>query len=258
MPAWLVCTVCGNLVMDDDEQCTYCGDDDPCVPPTDGIVWRIETVPWSGRPCSGRSWTQQVSLQSRIQADGTWAHIYRFIDREDDKYLEFVHDHEGREIRHVRESLTVHRAPCTVAAEVRVVRPRDRHVIPMAPVGAGRTTRPPDIRTASRCATSVGPVRKERWAVCPARVARGRAPCVRSRWMPALQRRHTSPMLEKRAGCHNSAVGVGLVFYATCSYSLMRPPRTGRRLICCWVRSAAGWSGRGGCSWRLRWGRRPL
>jgi hypothetical protein len=47
------------------------------------------------------------------------------------------------------------------------------------------------------------------------------------------------------AGCQNSAVDVDLVFYATCSYSLMRPPRTGRCLICCWVRSAAGWSGRG-------------
>jgi hypothetical protein len=41
------------------------------------------------------------------------------------------------------------------------------------------------------------------------------------------------------------------------SYSLMRPPRTGLRLIRCWERSATGWSGRGGCSW-LRWGRRPL
>ncbi len=29
----------------------------------------------------------------------------------------------------------------------------------------------------------------------------------------------------------------------------------GRRLIWCWVRSAAGWSGRGGCVWWLRWGR---
>jgi hypothetical protein len=31
----------------------------------------------------------------------------------------------------------------------------------------------------------------------------------------------------------------------TGSYSLMRPPRTARRLTCSWVKSAAGWSGRG-------------
>ena len=53
-------------------------------------------------------------------------------------------------------------------------------------------------------------------------------------------------------GFQNSATDVDLVFYAARSYSLMRPPRTGRRLICSWERSAAGWSGRGGRSWRLR------
>jgi hypothetical protein len=46
--------------------------------------------------------------------------------------------------------------------------------------------------------------------------------------------------------------------YAARSYSLMRPPRTGRRRIRAWERSAGRWSGRGGRSWRLRWGRRPL
>jgi hypothetical protein len=30
------------------------------------------------------------------------------------------------------------------------------------------------------------------------------------------------------------------------TYSLRKPPRTGRRLICSWERSATGWSGRGG------------
>jgi hypothetical protein len=59
-------------------------------------------------------------------------------------------------------------------------------------------------------------------------------------------------------GFQNSATGPDLGFYATCSYSLMRPPRTGRRWIRSWERSATGWSGRGGRSWRLRWGRRPL
>jgi hypothetical protein len=46
--------------------------------------------------------------------------------------------------------------------------------------------------------------------------------------------------------------------YAARSYSLMRPPRTGRRLISSCERSATGWSGRGGRSCWLRWGRRPL
>jgi hypothetical protein len=56
----------------------------------------------------------------------------------------------------------------------------------------------------------------------------------------------------------NSAVGLDLGIYAARSYSLMRPPRTDRRLIRSSERSGAGWSGLGGRSWRLRWGRRPL
>src|SRR6266576_4458812 len=59
-------------------------------------------------------------------------------------------------------------------------------------------------------------------------------------------------------GFQNSAIRLHLGFYAARSYSLMRPPRTGRRLIRCRERSAAGWPGRGGRSWRPRWGRRPL
>ena len=59
-------------------------------------------------------------------------------------------------------------------------------------------------------------------------------------------------------GFQNSATGPDLGFYAAHSYSLMRPPRTGRRLIRFRERSATGWSGRGGWSWWLRWGRRPL
>jgi hypothetical protein len=46
--------------------------------------------------------------------------------------------------------------------------------------------------------------------------------------------------------------------YAARSYSLRSPPRTGRRWIRAWERSATGWSGLGGRSSRLRWGRRPL
>ena len=62
----------------------------------------------------------------------------------------------------------------------------------------------------------------------------------------------------RRVGFQNSATRRDLGFYAARSYSLMRPPRTGRRLIRCWERSATGWSDRGGRSWRLRWGRLPL
>ena len=101
-------SVCGNMVCAGEEQCDYCGAFGPFIPPADGIVWRIETVPESGRPSSKRSWTKQVSLQSRIQANGTWAHVYRFIDRDEDEYLEYVHDHEGRLIRHISEALSEH------------------------------------------------------------------------------------------------------------------------------------------------------
>ena len=62
-------------------------------------------------------------------------------------------------------------------------------------------------------------------------------------------------------GFQNSATSLDLGFYAARSYSLMRPLRTGRRLIR--FRDMSGWGGRagpgrGGRSWRLRWGRRPL
>src|SRR6266536_3485941 len=42
------------------------------------------------------------------------------------------------------------------------------------------------------------------------------------------------------AGFQNSATGAELGFYAARSYSLMRPPRTSRRLIRWWERSATG------------------
>ena len=57
---------------------------------------------------------------------------------------------------------------------------------------------------------------------------------------------------EDRVGFHNSATGLDLGFYAARLYSLRRPPRTGRRWIRSWERSAAGWSARGGQSCRLR------
>jgi hypothetical protein len=59
-------------------------------------------------------------------------------------------------------------------------------------------------------------------------------------------------------GFQNSVTGPDLGFYAARSYSLMRPPRTSWHLIRSWEKSATGWSGRGGRSWRPRWGRRPL
>src|SRR6266496_2626132 len=54
----------------------------------------------------------------------------------------------------------------------------------------------------------------------------------------------------RRVGCQNSAMGLDRAFYALRSYLLIRPPRTGRRLIRSRERSATGWSGRGGRSWR--------
>jgi hypothetical protein len=47
-------------------------------------------------------------------------------------------------------------------------------------------------------------------------------------------------------GFQNSAMGVDLGVYAACSYSLIRPPRTDRRLIRSRERPTAGWLGRGG------------
>src|ERR1022692_3523024 len=77
------------------------------------------------------------------------------------------------------------------------------------------------------------------------------------------RRRSTPPsyghqQCRERVGFQNSAAGPELGFYAARSYSLMRPPRMGRRLIRFREEPATGWSGRGGRSWRLRWGRRPL
>jgi hypothetical protein len=45
-------------------------------------------------------------------------------------------------------------------------------------------------------------------------------------------------------GCQNCGTGLELGFQATRSYSLMRPPRRGRRLIRSWERSPMEWSGR--------------
>jgi hypothetical protein len=50
---------------------------------------------------------------------------------------------------------------------------------------------------------------------------------------------HTLP-LSAPVGFHNSAGGPDVGFYAARSYSLMSPPRTGRRLILSVARSATG------------------
>jgi hypothetical protein len=42
--------------------------------------------------------------------------------------------------------------------------------------------------------------------------------------------------------------------HAARSYSLIRPPKTGRRLICSWLRSGTGWVGCGGRRSRARCG----
>jgi predicted Mrr-cat superfamily restriction endonuclease len=70
---------------------------------------------------------------------------------------------------------------------------------------------------------------------------------------PAVGEQETaSAGLGDRVGFQNSATSPDLGFYAARSYSLIRPPRTGRCLIRSWERSATGWPGRGGRSWRLR------
>ena len=51
--------------------------------------------------------------------------------------------------------------------------------------------------------------------------------------------RHEVAVLQ-RVGFQNSAIESDLGFYAARSYSLMRPPRTGRRLIRWWEGSATG------------------
>jgi hypothetical protein len=51
---------------------------------------------------------------------------------------------------------------------------------------------------------------------------------------------HILGMTANPAGFQNSAIDSDLGFYAARSYSLMRPPRTGRRLIRWWEGSATG------------------
>src|SRR6266536_3518688 len=82
------------------------------------------------------------------------------------------------------------------------------------------------------------------WAV------RGEASLIRQ---PPLE----IPLVE-RVGFQNPADWSDLGLYAVRSYSLMRPPRMGRRLIRSWVRLTAGRSERGGCNCSARWGRLPL
>jgi Glyoxalase-like domain len=59
-------------------------------------------------------------------------------------------------------------------------------------------------------------------------------------------------------GFQNPFTSAELAFYAARSYSLIRPPSTGRRLIRSRVRSTTGRSERGGRSCSDRCGRRPL
>jgi hypothetical protein len=59
-------------------------------------------------------------------------------------------------------------------------------------------------------------------------------------------------------GFQKSATCAEQRFHAARSYSLIRPPRTGRRLIRSSLRSATGWVGRGGRRSWARCGHRPL
>ena len=139
---------------------------------------------------------------------------------------------------------------------------------PAARSGSMFTTCSPTTSTPLRCACCrlrAGTSRSEfRWPTSPIS-AMARSPSSGPQ-QPTRRRASTSgperagrPHSRRRpVGFQNSASGVDLVFYAARSYSLRRPPRTGRRWIRFCERSATGWSGRGGRSWRLRWGRRPL
>ncbi len=68
-------------------------------------------------------------------------------------------------------------------------------------------------------------------------------------WLALLARSYAAKdaeILVLRVGFQNAAMGVDLGVYAARSYSLMRPPRTDRRLIRSRERPTAGWLGRGG------------
>jgi hypothetical protein len=73
---------------------------------------------------------------------------------------------------------------------------------------------------------------------------------LRSPRRPRPSRNHPAPISSATCRCpvgfQNSATGLDLGFHAARSYSLMRPPRTGRRWIRLRERPATGWSGRGG------------
>jgi hypothetical protein len=89
-------------------------------------------------------------------------------------------------------------------------------------------------------------------SAAPARLGRPRrsrradpAPADTTTSTPARHSRHRPALALPPAGFHNSATGADLGFYAIRSYSLIRPPRTGRRWTRSRERSATGWSGRG-------------
>ena len=58
----------------------------------------------------------------------------------------------------------------------------------------------------------------------------------------------TPSLVRALVGCQNCVIGLDLAIHAARSYSLMRPPRTARRWIRSFVRSATAWSGLGGRS----------
>jgi hypothetical protein len=70
---------------------------------------------------------------------------------------------------------------------------------------------------------------------CQDTIAAGNCQVLASRRACALLAGPVGPV-----GFQNSATDLDQGVYAAGSYSLMRPPRTARRLIRSWVRSAAG------------------
>jgi hypothetical protein len=74
-------------------------------------------------------------------------------------------------------------------------------------------------------------------------------------FLVGLDRRRADLVGQQLVGFQNSATVSDQRFQAAGSYSLMSPPRTGRRRILPWAGWGTGTPGRGGRSWRARCGR---
>src|ERR1700682_1688455 len=86
--ALLTCFTCGSAVSSQEETCDSCGGEQ-LVEPTVEVMRRIAATS-IGESRSRRSWTRQITQGTFRQADGSYANVYRFVDREDNWYEEHV------------------------------------------------------------------------------------------------------------------------------------------------------------------------